>query len=266
MRDERAEIPGEGERMRFHGVTDQGLVRENNEDYYLLPLEHPGLGIDAERIRRNGRLFVLCDGVGGHAAGEVASRMACETIMQGYYAAPESENPASLLLEITIDTHRILREFGRANVNCFGMSATLVALLIRDRTAYYVSAGDSRIYRLDGHDSLHQVTPDHSEIWPLYVRGELTKDQLRAHPRNHIITSGIGLTREPEIFHHTEPAPPHRLYLLCSDGLTDLVSDVEIEEELRRPADLSQRAGHLVQKAHHYGGKDNITMILVETD
>jgi protein phosphatase len=250
--------------MRYFGLTDRGLVRENNEDAYALPEALPDNEDDL--FARYGHLFVLGDGVGGYAAGEVASRMVCDTILQEYYQSDVRRLPRDILRELAFATHQEVREYGRAEPHCLGMSSTLVALLLRANRAYYLSAGDSRIYRFDHMDGLVQITPDHSEIWPLYLRGVLTKDQLRSHPRNHIITSGIGLSREIEVFQTDEPIRHHAIYLLCSDGLTDLVSDAEITAELARPSDLAQKARHLLQKACHYGARDNVTIVLVSDE
>lgn len=235
-------------KVRSSVGTDRGLVRNNNEDSYINRLD---IG-----------LFGVCDGLGGHAAGEVASRIAVETIDQWIQSI--SDPPRQLLEAVEEANRRILRD-QQVNPARLGMGTTLSALWLPDVDAgngWIAHIGDSRIYRFRD-DALEQLTDDHSPVFRLYKEGALHKDQLRFHPQKNLIERSLGLAANIQCDIFTTPVRPGDRFLLCTDGLCDCVSDAEMAESLRTvpwedlPADL-------ISRALRCGGFDNITVVLVE--
>lgn len=236
--------------IRYEGKTDTGRTRDHNEDFFLLPPAdaHP---------ERSGYFFVLCDGMGGANAGEVASEKATRWLMSDYYAAPETA-PVDLVRTV----NRRLYDLSVMNPEYRGMGTTMVSVLFRDEKATVCSVGDSRVYRFR-EQTLEQLTEDQSEVWELYRTGRLSKDELRFHPRNNIITQVLGVQRELAVEHIQvveETLHDGDLFLLCSDGLTDMISEEEIRTILLGPADA--QVAVLVEAANAAGGRDNITVVV----
>lgn len=247
--------------MKYSGRTHVGTIRENNEDTFLFP-ENARVEVDQGKLEKLGHLLILCDGMGGANAGEVASEKTAQWLMERYYQTnePVDENGLALLLE---DVNQDVLQYSREHPECRGMGTTCVALLHREAWVYLVSCGDSRIYRLKG-ERLFQCTEDHTETWIQYRRGRITKDQIRTHPMNHLLNSAIGIQRDPRIDGCSLDA--EGLFLMCSDGLTDLVPEEEIREILLRGVSLEERCDALIDAALELGGKDNVTVILCQCD
>lgn len=235
-------------KVRSSAGSDRGLVRTNNEDSYLNRLD---LG-----------LFAVCDGLGGHAAGEVASRIAVETLDQRIQSNSE---PARQLLDAVEDANRRILRDQQANPERRGMGTTLSALWLSEPetgTGWIAHIGDSRIYRYRD-SALLQLTDDHSPVYRLYKEGALLKDQLRFHPQKNLIERSLGLTPLVQCDIFEIGTVTGDLYLLCTDGLCDCVSDDDLAEAMRtQPWD--NLCDTLIQKALDCGGFDNITVVLVE--
>lgn len=229
----------------WDSASDVGRVRENNEDALI---EAPGIG-----------LLGVCDGLGGHAAGEVASALASATIVE--LLKGTSASPREALLEgITTANEKILQE-QVADPKLRGMGTTLSAVWIvpRDSEEIWIAhIGDSRVYLLrDG--KLKQVTEDHSPVFRLHKQGFLTKDQILEHPQKNLLDRSLGImtSTDPDVFQLDLQAGD--IVLVCTDGLTDTMRDREIEEILTSTPveELGQR---LVASANAKGGYDNITL------
>jgi protein phosphatase len=240
-----------GVRLRWGGASDVGQVREVNQDSL-----HVGTGF-----------FVVADGMGGHAGGEIASRLAVETMESEL--EHEGAGPRRVLDLVTAVQAANDRVWAQSehDPNLAGMGTTVVAIGIVEEDGEtrvaIVNVGDSRAYRLsDGH--LDQVSDDHSLVGELFREGRLTVDEARVHPQKNIVTRAVGIERyvdvdEFQILPHTGDR-----YLLCSDGLTDEVTEEEITQVLRSIDDPEAAAQELVRQANAAGGRDNITLIVVD--
>ncbi|MEE2703972.1 MAG: PP2C family serine/threonine-protein phosphatase [Myxococcota bacterium] len=231
--------------------TDTGLVRENNEDS-ALALPESGL-------------FVVADGMGGHAAGEVASQLAVETVatqLSGRRIPKAIRGEAALLgaalVESNLAVYRKSREPGLE-----GMGTTLTALLFRGRTATIAHAGDTRAY-LVHKGTLRQLTRDHTLVSLLIAQGVVREEQSSEHPDRHVLTRAVGSqpTIEPEVVQVRVPRTAR--LLLSSDGLHDVVPPEELAR-LASIAELEPAASALIGRANELGGPDNVTAILVQT-
>ena len=229
--------------LRVGVASDRGLVRQTNEDSYL--------------IRRG--LYAVCDGVGGARAGEVASEMACRGLLTIDPATAGPEELRKAIVEANLAIARRSLEEERLR----GMGTTLTAALAKERSLSLAHVGDSRAYLL--HDSsLTQLTDDHSWVGEMVRRGELTPAQAAVHPQRSVITKALGTDGDvyPDVFE--VPVEVGDRVMLCSDGLTGMVSDSVIAEILRRDEDPQAAAGLLVQAALDGGGEDNVTVVVVD--
>jgi protein phosphatase len=227
--------------------TDTGLRRSGNEDAHYV----------------RAPLFVLADGMGGAQAGEVASRTAIEVLARGLPDGPgsEEERLAALVSEANSAVHAL----AVSDEQLAGMGTTLTAAYLGERELAVAHVGDSRLYLLrDG--KLRQLTDDHSLVGELVRRGELSAQEAEGHPQRSIITRALGPEDQVVVDHLTWPAQGGDVYLLCSDGLTDMVDDQRIEAIITDSESLSQAASALVAAANEAGGRDNITVILFRVE
>ncbi|HSR70064.1 MAG TPA: Stp1/IreP family PP2C-type Ser/Thr phosphatase [Acidobacteriota bacterium] len=226
--------------------SDTGLVRKNNEDSLVISPQHG--------------LFGVCDGMGGHAAGEVASSLASEALNEA--ASNHSKKPLDLLRQAVERANRSIFETQARNPQYRGMGTTITALLLDTPQSWIVHVGDSRIYRWSSSEGLQQLSVDHSPVYRLYQQGMLDKDQLRRHPHKNLLDRSLGVmpTVEPDVF--PIELQSGDVFLLCSDGLTDELSDREIAEILEGD-DLQECAERLLAQAKATGGRDNISLILL---
>ncbi|NLY73778.1 MAG: Stp1/IreP family PP2C-type Ser/Thr phosphatase [Firmicutes bacterium] len=229
--------------MRVAGRTDQGKVRELNEDAFGY---------------RDG-LFVVADGMGGHQAGEVASAIAVETILQ---ADLSGDIKKALQTALETANKAILNQANRSE-DFNGMGTTAAVLYLEKERAFITHVGDSRVYYLSG-SVLKQLTSDHSLVNELVKTGEITVEEARTHPQRNILTRALGSheTLDAEIL-EIEVAPGDK-FLLCSDGLSGTVPETVIKEYLIREDDPEVIVDQLINYANELGGADNITVILVE--
>lgn len=243
-------------RVRSCGLSHVGLVRENNEDVW------------AELLERN--FFVLADGMGGHLAGDVAARLTVDGLCEFVETSlpvegddQESEDLMAALREGIRKTNQKVYVRGLEKEEWNGMGSTLCCLYFCGNRVIYAHVGDSRIYRLRG-SRLEQLTEDHSLVRELLAAGYINERQAARFHYKNIITRAIGTHPDVEPSLAAIEVRPKDLFLICSDGLTDQVSDDEIAEVLRGENPLQQKAQKLVQEACAAGGKDNITVVLAE--
>jgi protein phosphatase len=237
--------------MRWQSVsiTDRGLQRPNNEDALF---EHAEMGV-----------FAVADGMGGHAAGEIASRMAVDTLARAAAAGAEPAlDPAPIIRSFT-QANREIRRRGRTDPETRGMGTTLTVLAGSAKTGrgVIVHIGDSRVYRLrDGR--LEQLTRDHTWVQDRVDAGVLTQEQARIHPYSSILTRVLGTEERvvPDVI--ALELQENDLYLLCSDGLTGMVSDEVVKDILSRDESIPRLAQLLVEAAKAEGGIDNVTLVV----
>ncbi|PYN89040.1 MAG: Stp1/IreP family PP2C-type Ser/Thr phosphatase [Candidatus Rokuibacteriota bacterium] len=243
--------------VTFAHLTDIGRVRTRNEDF--VGAFEPE---DPELLQSRGRLFVVADGMGGYTRGDVASRLAVESLHHTYYEAARSEPlPEALRVSVQIANEAVYRE-SRLAAGEGPMGTTLTALVIRDHDAFLAHVGDSRAFLVRGRQ-IRQLTEDHSLVAELVRGGVLSATEAEHHPSAHVILRALGLAEDVEI----EVQGPLALQsgdalVLCTDGLTRQVRPHEIRR-LARIRPLRRACEKLVALANERGGPDNITLELI---
>jgi protein phosphatase len=242
--------------VRASVKTDVGCHREINEDAstYVEPE-------DSEILMTRGRLVVVADGMGGHSAGEVASRMAVDVISSQYYRSPG--DPRSALMTSFMQANRDIHQSSTEIQARKGMGTTCTALVLRNGTALAAHVGDSRLYLIRG-GQIYLMTEDHSAVMELVKRGLISLAEARHHPDKNVILRALGSHRDVEVSIWDEPLPIRGgdRFLLCSDGLYDLVEDNEIMEAVL-DGDGPSACAALIKLAKERGGYDNITVAVV---
>jgi len=251
--------------------THQGKVRKNNQDAYGTVLDwRDKLNLTDEVLQQRWHLFAIADGMGGHAAGEVASQLALDTLFIEYYTG-EWIDPKTTLAAAIAAANQAIFEMAQANIEMEGMGTTLTAVALDLATREYVlgHVGDSRAYRLRAGE-LVQLTRDDTWVQERVDTNELTLEQARDHPYGHILTQCVGLEEPPVPHLHDGTALAGDVFLLCSDGLVGMLEDEDIALILREqlgdagdPEVLEPAAHALVAAANEAGGYDNITLIIL---
>jgi serine/threonine protein phosphatase PrpC len=229
-------------------MSDLGRKRTSNEDAYGYSVEHG--------------VYVVCDGMGGAAAGEVASSLAVDELMRLLVGAARPDSPVDEAERAIASANQAIFSRARRNHKLSGMGTTMVLLVTEERRAWFLNVGDSRGYRLRG-QSLEQITVDHSHVEEQVRIGRMSRAEAERSPLRNVITRALGTQEQvtPEIFElETQPGD---LFLLCSDGLTRELSDPLLESLLRLDLPLDQLCARLVSAANKAGGQDNITCLLV---
>ncbi|MCJ7495746.1 MAG: Stp1/IreP family PP2C-type Ser/Thr phosphatase [Deltaproteobacteria bacterium] len=250
-------------KVRFAVASDMGRVRKNNEDAFLAD---PVLGI-----------FAVADGMGGHASGEVASRLAIESLQESIARVGKEKeatlsedstavlsSPANLMVNgIRLANQRIYKA-SQENREYKGMGTTLVAVYFSASSPIVAHVGDSRLYHLRG-QAIQQVTEDHSWVWEQYKQGLIAKEALSASPHKNIVTRALGIQPTVDVDIQELEVQQGDFLLLCSDGLSDLVRDEEMLEGVsQNSGDLNGNCNNLIHLANFRGGKDNITVLLIQ--
>src|SRR3954471_23848740 len=223
-------------------LSDVGRQRQGNEDSFLQQ-EH---------------LFAVADGMGGARAGEVASKMAVDKLGE---SGPFNGSPEQHLAEVTREANREIYRMAQDDSALAGMGTTLTAALVTGREVAIGHVGDSRLYRFRAGE-LERLTQDHSLVEEFVRQGKLTPEEAENHPQRSIITRALGPEPDVEVETYTHSARDGDVYLLCSDGLTGMVSEQRIAEILRESSSLDEAAHQLIDAANDNGGKDNITAVL----
>jgi protein phosphatase len=245
------------------GKTDTGKARKNNEDAYLVD---DGRG-----------LYAVADGIGGHEGGEVASRIAVETLAEVFRERREGGlalSSSSLIPAVDPNLFALtdalklantkIRQVAAQHANLLHMGTTMTALFLCEKTAYVAHVGDSRVYQLRA-GVLTQVTEDHSVTAEQMRAGLLTPEQARTSPYRHIITRALGIDPELPVDQRKITVELHDTFLLCTDGLTEMVEDVEIMRILAS-ASPQEAAESLIRLANERGGVDNITVVVARIE
>lgn len=243
-------------------ATHPGRWREKNEDSLFCCQE---LVQDASLLSERGYLFALADGLGGHAAGEVASVKAMELLPYFYYFEEgESDDPGERLRWAIERVHAGLQEFSRSSFQYQGMGTTLSAIVIRDGLLYVGHVGDSRIYVINAaNQSIEQLTQDHTVVARALREGSLTPEEARGENRS-VLYQAVGRSATVSVEAGAWALKEGEIVLLCSDGLTDMVGDEEIRESILAAEDPARAAARLIERANGNGGEDNVTVIVIE--
>jgi serine/threonine protein phosphatase PrpC len=233
-------------RVEAFGLSDPGLARSTNEDAFLVA---PDVG-----------LFAVADGVGGHAAGEVASRMAVDTLLA---ALTGSHRPGVPHLVSAVE-HANARVYSAAcaDRSLAGMATTLTALLVLGETVALAHVGDSRAYRLRARH-LEQLSDDHTLVNALLRAGAITEEEAATSEKRNIISRAVGAEETVEVDARLLAAEPGDTLMLASDGLHGVVSDHDLVAILRGERDLTRAAVQLIEHANDGGGPDNTTVVLI---
>lgn len=237
-------------KFNFTGLSDPGMVRRSNQDSFFLDPE--------------GNFFLVADGMGGHAGGEEASRLATEVIQKHLRERWRSwADSETLLTEAVQKANEAIIQDQETYPERADMGTTLVVVLFHNNKYWLTHIGDSRIYRLR-EESLEQLTEDDTWVARALKLGELTPEEARSHPWRHILSKCLGRKDlAPVVVQSIDIQPGDRL-LLCSDGLTEELDAASILSYLKPPAPCAESAELLVNAAKEHGGRDNITVVIVE--
>ena len=242
--------------MNVWTITDTGVVRQQNQDACRVEILSP-----------TQMLLMVCDGMGGARAGNIASELAVgafgDAVLERLNDPERASDVGNLLRESAEEANRIV--FHRANTDpaCLGMGTTLVAALVTDQVCHVLYVGDSRAYAVNA-EGIRKITRDHSLVEDLVRRGEITPEQARTHPQKNLITRALGAAEGVKADVFEEPRVPGAFLLLCSDGLSNVVTDQEILYEIIHGGEPSDCCKRLLDTALSRGAPDNVTAILLQ--
>ncbi len=242
--------------MKIWGATDQGMVRKQNQDYYR-----------QQSLSSTQSLAVVCDGMGGSKSGDVASRLASEVFLQdveqSVFPAMEQSEVVEMLVRAVKNANRAVYEQSKVSTDFDGMGTTLVSIFLQERDAYILNVGDSRCYYVEG-DNISQVTEDHSVVGLMVARGQITEEQARNHPNKNLITRAVGTEPDVECDCFYLQMDRGESLLLCSDGLSNMVTKPEILYEVTHGGDGQETCRRLIEIAKKRGAPDNVTVMLLQ--
>lgn len=238
--------------MRSYAITDIGMHRKMNQDCFYVS-EWP--------VGNLPNLFIVADGMGGHNAGEYASRHAVNTMAAN---AKESclKQPSDVLKDAIEEANKELLRQATQDASMWGMGTTVVAAVILEQSLHVANVGDSRLYLVN--DKMSQVTRDHSYVEELVRRGEINREAARSHPDKNIITRAVGAVKEIEIDFFEVKIYPGDKILMCSDGLTNMIEDDAMYQMIKEQNDIKYTVEKLIKTANQNGGKDNITAVVID--
>ena len=238
--------------LKAWGMKDIGKCREINQDY---------ISVSEEPIGNLQNLFLVADGMGGHKAGDLASEYTVAKVQEAVSKSMQTIPYQILKGAFQYANQKLLEKAGESD-SYTGMGTTLVAATVKNDAVYVVNVGDSRLYKIG--DKIEQITEDHSLVEEMVRMGEISKEQARNHPDKNLITKAMGVsdTVEPDYF--DTDLQKGECLLMCSDGLTNMVSDRQIKEIVELRTDLESCAKELIRAANQNGGRDNIAVVLIE--
>ena len=239
--------------IKSFSKTNIGRKRKINQDYVYTSLNKVGL-LD--------NLFIVCDGMGGHKAGEFASQYVAKNLAELIKNYTANTDPKTILSDNIKTVNKMLFEKARSNSDLRGMGTTVVAATIKGKNLFYANVGDSRLYVASS--ELKQITVDHSLVEEMIRIGEIRPEEARTHPDRNIITRAIGIEPnvEPDIFDRR--IRKNDKYLMCTDGLTSMVDNDTIFKIILCARDTVEATQDLINEANRNGGKDNIGVIIID--
>ena len=238
--------------MKTFSISDIGKNREMNQDYVYT---------SENAVGNLPNLFIVADGMGGHKAGEFASRFTVETIVESV-STNEQKEPVRIIEEAIQTANRELIQKARQDETMAGMGTTVVVVTVIGDKAFVANVGDSRMYVIG--KEITQVTRDHSLVEEMVRMGELAKDAAKDHPDKNIITRAVGAAQDVDVDFFEVELYPQDYILMCSDGLTNMVEDEDIRRIVQSQRDVAERVEKLVETANDHGGQDNITVVVIE--
>ncbi|MFC4320229.1 Stp1/IreP family PP2C-type Ser/Thr phosphatase [Litchfieldia salsa] len=241
--------------MKSVCLSDRGKVRPHNEDSCGVFKNNDGL-----------TLAVVADGMGGHRAGDVASSMATSLLKERWEQSSDIETPEHAEKWLQTNISRLnseLYKHSQENSECLGMGTTIDAVICSNTFATIAHIGDSRCY-LSNTNGFNQLTNDHTLVNELVRSGQISKEDAEHHPRKNVILRALGTEQTVEIDMKTIIFEEEDMLLLCSDGLTNKIPELELKSILHTNEELEQKAQLLVQMANDNGGEDNITLVIVQ--
>jgi protein phosphatase len=238
--------------MKSFGITDIGRTRKNNQDYMFF---------SEDAVGKLPNIYIVADGMGGHKAGEVASKGAVEAIIETVEKT-ELNDPVSIMEEAVSTANRKVLLMSRENPDYEGMGTTLVVTTVYEHDFYVANIGDSRLYVVG--DDIHQITRDHSYVEEMVSRGEIDKASARTHEKKNVITRAVGVDAGTYADYFQVKYKKGDKILMCSDGLSNMIKDEDLKIIVKKDLSAEDIVNELVYTANHNGGADNITAIVVE--
>lgn len=240
--------------MRVCALTDVGQKRSGNQDFIFCLQESIGCFPN---------LFIVADGMGGHKAGDLASRLTVNTIVERIKEI-KSGHYFEIFDYILSEVNAEIFKMGQSSVDLEGMGTTFVAATIDGTTLNVANIGDSRLYIIG--QEIRQITKDHSLVEEMIAMGEISRAEARVHEKKNIITRAIGAEENIRVDYFEVDLEPFDSVLLCSDGLTNMLEDEEILLAVKREGSTKDKVIDLIERANKNGGRDNISVILIEPD
>ena len=240
--------------MKSFSITDTGIARLVNQDYVYA---------NEDGIGELPNLFIVADGVGGHNAGDYASRFCVETFTEIIERTEVSQPVGAISQGILLTNERLLKE-ADSNPELKGMGTTFVVATVINNNLYVANIGDSRLY-LIRNKNIRQITEDHSFVEEMVRNGEIERDKARFHPNKNIITRALGAGESVIPDYFEVELSPEDVVLMCSDGLSNMMDDMDILSVVNRyNEDIESACLELVNKANENGGKDNISVVMLK--
>lgn len=241
--------------MRAHGMTDIGQNRVMNQDYIFC---------SKTPIGTLPNLFIVADGMGGHKAGDLASSYAVEVFLNAVKVL-KTGSPITVIGDAIQEVNREVYAKSKSSPDYEGMGTTFVVAVISGKVLYVANVGDSRLYVIG--DTIRQITRDHSLVEEMISLGEIDKKDARNHEKKNIITRAIGVSDKIMADFFEVELSEKEAVLLCSDGLTNMIEETEIFHIVnRKKENTKEKVLHLIELANKNGGRDNISVILIEPD
>lgn len=238
--------------LKTFSITDIGLKRKINQDYVFS---------SEMQVGKLPNLFIVADGMGGHKAGDYASREATKIIIESIENSQET-SPVKLIRTAIELANKSLLEKAKESEDYTGMGTTMVVATITEECLYVANVGDSRLYIIN--DEITQITKDHSLVEEMVRLGGIDEEAAKYHPKKNVITRAVGGAEEIEIDFFEIKLMPGDVILMCSDGLTNMLDDEEIKLIIEKQRDVIEKAEELVNAANQNGGRDNITVTIIE--
>jgi protein phosphatase len=245
--------------VKFAVKSDRGRIREINEDSYNILAGYSGVPVS----------FIIADGMGGHNSGEVASKMAVDFISNSILEWPEGITDADdifgLMGKIVEKANKKVYRESLENDSNSGMGTTLTVAIIHNKKLYVAHIGDSRLYIIR-EGFIKRLTIDHTYVDELLRNGSLTTEEASVHPKKNLLTRALGCSENVEVDLFECSIKNNDIFMLCTDGLTNMLDEEEIKEIIEKTDELDIACNELVSRANEKGGEDNITVLLFKSE
>ncbi|MBO5097379.1 MAG: Stp1/IreP family PP2C-type Ser/Thr phosphatase [Agathobacter sp.] len=238
--------------MKTFSITDTGVLRTINQDYCFS---------SDTAVGKLPNLYIVCDGMGGHKAGEYASRYTVERIVASV-SRSRWNDPVRVLREAIQKANEILVIEASENQEKQGMGTTVVVATIIDHKLHVANVGDSRLYVVN--EQIEQITRDHSYVQEMVLRGEVAPEDARTHEKKNVITRAVGADKKIDIDFFEVELDDKDTVLICTDGLTNMVTDDKIHQVIMTHVSVESACKALIEEANHNGGADNITAVVIK--